>query len=307
MTRNHGGSNPLLAGRGALVCMLALAGCGGPGATKPTAGSDAIVAKPAGGVPKTDAATVAALDRVLAGAHRSEANRARDVYRHPQQTLEYFGIRRDMTVMEIWPGAGGWYTEVLAPLLADRGHYIAAGWDPSSDVKYVQDGVKSFQAKLAANPEIYGKVQVTALQFPGAMTPVPAGSVDMVLTFRNLHNWMAREGAAAAMLAAMYDALKPGGILGVVDHRADPALAPDASAKSGYVNEQQAIDLARSVGFEYLGSSAINANPKDTKDHEQGVWTLPPTFRLGDRDRARYAAIGESDRFTLKFRKPPAQ
>jgi predicted methyltransferase len=285
----------------------ALAGCGGAAGTKPTAGEAAVVAQPHGGVPKTDAATAAAIDRVLAGAHRSESNRARDVYRHPKETLEFFGIRQDMTVMEIWPGAGGWYTEVLAPLLKDRGRYVAAGWDPASEMKFVQDGVKAFQAKLDANPELYGRAQVTALQFPSAMTPVPAASVDMVVTFRNLHNWMSREGAAVAMLKAMFDALKPGGILGVVDHRANPALPADASARSGYVNEQQAIDLVRSVGFEYLGSSEVNANPKDTKDYEQGVWTLPPTYRLGDRDRAKYAAIGESDRFTLKFRKPPAK
>lgn len=301
MARNFTGSSAAIA----LVLGLAVAGCAGTGgaqAAKP--GTDAVVAKPQGALPKTDAATSAALDRVLASAHRSEANRARDAFRHPKETLEFFGIRKDMTVMEIWPGAGGWYTEVLAPLLQADGKYVAAGWDPNSEIKFVQDGVKSFQAKLESDPERYAKVQVTALQLPGAMNPVPAGSVDMVLTFRNLHNWMAREGAAPAMLKAMYDALKPGGILGVVDHRANPALPADASAKSGYVNEQQAIDLVRSAGFEYLGSSEVNANPKDTKDYEQGVWTLPPTYRLGDRDRAKYAAIGESDRFTLKFRKP---
>lgn len=302
-------SNPTALSAALVLALgLAVVGCsstGGAQAAKP--GTEAVVAKSHGGLPKTDAATSAALDRVLAGAHRSEANRARDPFRHPKETLEFFGIRRDMTVMEIWPGAGGWYTEVLAPLLKDEGRYIAAGWDPNSEIKFVQDGVKSFQAKLESAPELYGKVQVTALQLPNAMSPVPAESVDMVLTFRNLHNWMAREGAATAMLKAMYDALKPGGVLGVVDHRANPALPPDASAKAGYVNEQQAIDLVKSVGFEYLGSSEVNANPKDTKDYEQGVWTLPPTYRLGDKDRARYAAIGESDRFTLKFRKPLAK
>jgi predicted methyltransferase len=289
----------------AAVC-AALVGIAGCSATSAQAGksADTAVAKSVAGLPKSDAATAAAIDRALAGAHRSDANRARDRYRHPRETLAFFGLRQDMTVMEIWPGAGGWYAEILAPVLKDKGRYVAAGWDPKSEVKFVQDGIKAFQSKLDANPEVYGRTQVTALQQPNAMQPVPAGSVDMVLTFRNLHNWMAREGAATAMLKAAYDALKPGGILGVVDHRANPSAPVDPAAKSGYVNEQFAIDLVKSVGFEFVGSSEVNANPLDTKDYEQGVWTLPPTYRLGDRDRARYAAIGESDRFTLKFRKP---
>jgi predicted methyltransferase len=257
--------------------------------------------------PKSDAATLAALDGVLAGAHRSDAARARDVYRHPKETLEFFGIRADMTVMEIWPGAGGWYTEVLAPLLRDRGRYIAAGWDPKFDSKFVQDGIRSFQAKLDGSADLYGKVEVTALQYPGALAPVPPNSVDLIVTFRNLHNWLARDEAAPAMLKAMYAALKPGGVLGLVDHRADPNAPVDPRAKLGYVNERYAIELVRAAGFEYLGASEINANPRDTRDYEQGVWTLPPTWRLGDKDRDRYAAIGESDRFTLKFRKPLAR
>jgi predicted methyltransferase len=286
----------------ALAAALAVAGCTASGGSRSTA--EAAVARPTTAVPKTDAATAAAIDRALAGAHRSEANRARDQYRHPKQTLEFFGLRQDMTVMEIWPGAGGWYAEVLAPVLKDKGTYVAAGWDPKSEIRFVQDGIKAFQSKLDANPDVYGRVKVTALQLPNATTPVPPGSVDLVLTFRNLHNWMAREGAATAMLKAMYDSLKPGGVLGIVEHRADPKAPVDPTAKSGYVNEQYAIDLIRSVGFEYVASSEVNANPKDTKDYEQGVWTLPPTYRLGDRDRAKYAGIGESDRFTLKFRRP---
>jgi predicted methyltransferase len=303
-------NSPLTRSRAVLVGAVCatLAGAAGCSATaaqtdKPAATATAV-GKAATGLPKTDAATAAAIDRALAGAHRSDANRARDQHRHPKQTLEFFGLRHDMKVMEIWPGAGGWYAEILAPVLADKGRYVAAGWDPKSEVKFVQDGIKAFQSKLDANPAVYGKTQVTALQMPNAMQPVPPGSVDMVLTFRNLHNWMAREGAATAMLKAAYEALKPGGVLGVVDHRANPAAPVDPAAKSGYVNEQFAIDLVKSVGFEFVASSEVNANPKDTKDYEQGVWTLPPTYRLGDRDRERYAAIGESDRFTLKFRKP---
>ena len=255
---------------------------------------------------RTDAATLAALDKALAGTNRSDANRARDVYRHPRQTLEFFGVRQNQTVMEIWAGAGGWYTEILAPLLREHGRYIAANWDPNSDLKVVQDSVGAFRAKLDASADLYDKVTVSALQYPGAMNPVPANSVDLIVTFRNLHNWLARDQAAPAMLRAMYTALKPGGVLGIVDHRADPAAAPDPKARTGYVNETYAIELAKAAGFEFAGASEINANPKDTRDYEQGVWTLPPTWRLGDKDRSRYAAIGESDRFTLKFVKPRA-
>jgi predicted methyltransferase len=284
----------------------ALASCGAP-RPKPAAPATAPAVPPASGaLPRSDAATLAALDRVLAGAHRSDANRARDAWRHPRETLEFFGIRQDMTVMEIWPGAGGWYTEVLAPLLRDHGRYIAAGWDPSSESKFVQDGIRSFQAKLAGNPVLYDRTQVTALQYPGALAPVPSGSVDLVVTFRNLHNWMARD-EAPAMLRAIFAALKPGGILGIVDHRADPKAPVDPKARTGYVNEQYAIGLAQAAGFVFVASSEINANARDTRDYDLGVWTLPPTWRLGDKDRERYAAIGESDRFTLKFVRPRAR
>jgi predicted methyltransferase len=290
---------------GALLCLAVLgAGCAsGPKPAAQAAPAAATTAR-AAALPRTDAATLAALDQVLAGSHRSEAARARDAYRHPKETLQFFGVRQDMTVMEIWPGAAGWYTEVLAPLLRDHGRYIAAGWDPKFDNKFVQDGIRSFQAKLDGNADLYGKVEVTALQYPGALAPVPPNSVDLIVTFRNLHNWLARDEATPAMLKAMYSALKPGGVLGLVDHRADPSAPVDPHAKLGYVNEQYAIELARSAGFELVASAEINANPKDTRDYEQGVWTLPPTWRLGDKDRERYAAIGESDRFTLKFRKP---
>lgn len=253
--------------------------------------------------PATDAATLAVLDRVLAGDHRSAANRARDAWRHPRETLEFFGLRQDMTVLEIWPGGGGWYTEVLAPALRERGRYVAAGFDPATDSQYMQKGIKDFADKLASRPDLYDRVTVTALQHPGTMSPVPDGSVDMVLTFRNLHNWMARD-AAQEMLAAMYRALKPGGILGLVEHRAAPSEPQDPRAKSGYVRTDYAIALAEAAGFELLGQSEINANPKDTRNHPNGVWSLPPTFRGGEAERDRFAAIGESDRMTLRLRKP---
>ena len=249
-----------------------------------------------------DAATAAAIEVALAGAHRSDANRARDGSRHPLDTLLFFGIKPDMTVVEAWPGAGGWYTEILAPLLAVNGKLIAAPMPPAPGNEFVTSGLKAFGDKLAARPDLYGKVAVTALG-PGVDAIAPPGSVDMVVTFRNVHNWM-NLGFAPEAFAAMFKALKPGGILGVVDHRGNPDKPQDPRAANGYVNEAYAIELIKAAGFEFVASSEINANPRDTKDYAQGVWTLPPDYRLGNRERAKYEAIGESDRFTLKFRKP---
>ncbi|MCC6208480.1 MAG: class I SAM-dependent methyltransferase [Gammaproteobacteria bacterium] len=244
----------------------------------------------------------AALKNILAGEHRPEANKARDQYRHPFETLEFFGIRDDMTVVEIFPG-GGWYTEILAPYLKEKGAYYAAGLDPDSSQNFARRAVKAFKDKMDADPERYGKVNITVLAPPGKTEIAPPGSADMVLTFRNIHNWMAA-GTAEQVFAAMFAALKPGGVLGVVEHRGNPQTAQDPKAKSGYVNQDYAIQLAEKAGFKFVGSSEVNANPKDTKDHPKGVWTLPPTFAMKDVDRAKYLAIGESDRFTLKFVKP---
>jgi predicted methyltransferase len=254
-------------------------------------------------LPVTDAATLATLDRVLASDHRSEKNRARDAWRHPRETLTLFGFRQDLTVMEIWPGGGGWYTEVLAPTLREHGHYIAASWDPKSESKYVQENSKKFAAKLAERPDLYDRAKVVALQVPNELKPVPDGSVDMVLTFRNIHSWMGND-SAEAMFKAMFAALKPGGILGVAEHRARNDKPQDPKAESGYVRTDYAIALAEKVGFKLIGQSEINANPKDTTDHPNGVWSLPPTLEGGDTDREKFMAIGESDRFTLRFRKP---
>ena len=245
--------------------------------------------------------TSLSLDRILAGEQRSEENRARDRYRHPKQTLLFFGIRPEMSVLEVWPEPG-WYTEVLAPLLADKGHYYAGVIAPDPKSQYITRRLDDFRQKLAARPEIYGKVTVVTFPLDGS-DAVPPGTLDMIVTFRNIHNWMARDAAAAAF-ATMYRALKPGGVLGVAEHRGNPAVQQDPHAKSGYVNEDYAIKLIEAQGFRLEASSQVNANPKDTKDYEQGVWTLPPTYRLGDKDRDKYAAIGESDRFTLKFVKP---
>jgi predicted methyltransferase len=289
-TMNRKGARSIIPG---LLFVAVLAGCTTTGAVAP--------AQPA--APETDPATAALLDAAIAGDHREEGNRARDAYRHPKETLTFFGLRSDMTVMEIWPGAGGWYTEILAPVLRDRGRLIAASWDPDMDNKFVQDGLKAYRAKLDARPDVYDRVEVVALQYPTRMEPVAPGTVDMVLTFRNIHNWMPRD-AAVPMLEAMYRALKPGGILGVVEHRAPTDVPQDPKAGSGYVREDYVVALLGKVGFELLGRSEANANPADTKDYPQGVWTLPPTLRLGEQDREKYLAIGESDRLTLRFRKP---
>ena len=251
--------------------------------------------------PPRDAATAAAIERVLAGEHRSAANRARDGWRHPVDSLLFFGIKPDMTVAELWPGAGGWYTEVLAPLLAERGRLYVAQVPATPPNAFTDSILAAYRAKLDARPDLYGKVSITTLG-PAGGDIAPPGSCDLVLTFRNLHNWM-NLGYAKEAIEAAHRALKPGGILGVVDHRADPAKPPDPRASNGYVNEAYAITLIESAGFELVGKSEINANPNDTKDYEQGVWALPPELRQGNRDRAKYEAIGESDRFTLKFRK----
>ena len=242
------------------------------------------------------------LATAIASPLRTPANVARDAYRHPAQTLSFFKIKPTHTVVEIWPG-GGWYTEILAPYLAQGGGtYIAAASDRSLN------GVRKLMTDKGAP---YAKVRtanfpILAATPPAtAETPVPAGSADVVLTFRNVHNWMMGDKPfEAEAFRQMYRMLKPGGTLGVVEHRL-PESADDArQLKSGYVKVSTVRRLAESAGFKLAASSEINANPKDTKDYPEGVWTLPPTFTLKDKDRAKYAAIGESDRMTLRFVKP---
>ena len=248
-------------------------------------------------VPAVADDSAAGLTGVVVGEHRSAENIARNSYRHPVETLEFFGIQPDMRVVEIWPG-GAWYTEVLAPYLQDNGQYVAANWDPDSEIEFVANAVKGYQAKLAEYPDLYGNAEMTVLMPPEKWGLGPAESADMVLTFRNIHNWMPR-GYAEDMFAKIYAALKPGGILGVVEHRGNPDVEQDPKAATGYVNEAYAIAMAEAAGFKLVEKSEINANPKDTKDYENGVWTLPPTLRAGDDPKWR--EIGESDRFTLKF------
>jgi predicted methyltransferase len=234
------------------------------------------------------------------GKHRTPGNVARDGYRHPLEVIEFLGIRRDSTVVEILPGSGGYYMEILAPWLKDSGRYVAASRDAAAPPQYVADHNKLL-ARLAAEPALYSKVIVT--EFDADQHDIaPAGSADFVLTFRNLHNWIER-GEIEGALRAFHKALKPGGILGVVDHRGRKDLSQQAQMASGYVREDYAIELIERAGFRLIGASEVNANPRDTKDYPAGVWSLPPTYRLKDQDRARYAAIGESDRFTLKFAK----
>jgi predicted methyltransferase len=238
------------------------------------------------------------LARLLAAPHRSAANVARDAYRHPLEVLAFFGVKPDSTVVEILPGSRGYYMELLAPYLREHGHYIAANRDGAAPPQYLADHRKLL-ARLKAEPALYGKVVVT--QFNADLHEIaPPGSADFVLTFRNLHNWIERNEIDAA-LRAFREALKPGGVLGVVDHRGRADLPQSAQTKSGYVRQDYAVALIESAGFRLAGASEANANPRDTKHHPAGVWTLPPSFRLKDRDRAKYAAIGESDRFTLKF------
>jgi predicted methyltransferase len=242
-----------------------------------------------------------ALARFAAAAHRSPGNVARDRFRHPVESLAFFGIRENSTVVEILPGSGGYYMEILAPYLKDQGRYIAANRDPAAPPQYLADHQKLL-ARLKAEPALYDKVEVTPFN-AGLHEIAPAGSADVVITFRDLHNWVARNEIDGA-LRAFHKALKPGGVLGIVDHRGRSDLPQEAQTRNGYIRQDYAIALIEKAGFRFAGASEVNANPKDTKDHPEGVWALPPTYRNKDVDRAKYQAIGESDRFTLKFVKP---
>ena len=243
-------------------------------------------------------ARAAPLDDVIASAHRTPANRARDVWRKPQETIAFFGIEPQHKVVEILPGSGAYWLEFLAPYLRERGLYVAAGRDEAAPANYLEDH-KRLLAKLAADPARYDRVQVTKFN-ADRHEIAPAGGMDFVLTFRNLHNWIDRNEIDGA-LRAFRKALKPGGVLGVADHRGRNDLPQQAQMRSGYVRQDFAVALIESGGFRLTGASEAKANPKDTKDHEDGVWSLPPTFRSGEKNRAAYAAIGESDRFLLKF------
>ncbi|MFM0059556.1 methyltransferase [Paraburkholderia phytofirmans] len=273
-----------------LTATLLLAACAGPSAS--TSSSTSASPSPA------------LLDAAISGPQRGEKARARDIYRHPKETLQFFELAPSQSVLEIEPG-GGWYTDILAPYLRDHGKLYEAQYDgpqnaPSAEA---QANRAAFARKLAATPAVYGYVVVGTLH-AGQFSGFPAdASIDEVLTFRNIHNWI-KDGQIDANLRAFYAALKPGGVLGVEEHRAAPGTSLQQTIDTGYVTEDYVIEHARAAGFELAGKSEVNANPRDTKNYPNGVWSLPPTFQGGDVDRAKYAAIGESDRMTLRFVKP---
>lgn len=240
-------------------------------------------------------------DAALSGEHRSESNRARDQYRHPRETLEFFGLSAGMTVLEVSPG-GGWYTEVLAPLLKDHGQLIAGHGSPN-DSAFYRRLLGGYLQKLGGAPEIYSSVDVKVMQPPGTPLDVEAGSIDVAVVFRNVHSWL-RAGSAEASFTDIYRSLKSGGTLGIVQHRGNDGITLEQMKRTAYVPESKVIEMAEAAGFVLDGKSEINANAKDTKDYPGGVWTLPPSYREGDDNREKYAAIGESDRMTLRFKKP---
>jgi predicted methyltransferase len=256
-----------------------------------------VLALTASAAPAPDAALAAA----IASPTRTAKFVERDKVRHPAEELTFFGLRADQNVVEVWPG-GGYWTEILAPYLKTHGHLTVAVptmGDPEEDAT-----TKRWRERLAQSRDVWGPVTATSLG-NGHYDIAPAGSADLIVTFRNLHNWMGG-GYAEAAVAACFRALKPGGILGIEEHRGRADQPQDPKAESGYVREDYAIALAKAAGFELVERSEINANPRDTKDWAKGVWTLPPTLALGDQDRAKYVAIGEADNFVLKFRKPAA-
>lgn len=293
----------------ALLLTAPLAACGGGEAETPeseeTSGGEGMTS-PEG----TDALAAVIetqddwLEAVLAMPHRSEENRARDRYRHPVETLTFFGLEPDATVVELSPG-GGWYTEILAPALS-QGTLVTAIPDPEGDPEYYGTRLARQHLEMVeGNPAVFGNVEPRVWTFPDRTSLGEPGSADMVVTFRSFHGWV-RRGQAADVIAAAYEVLEPGGVFAVVQHRAPEGADAAEWAEKGYVPEATIVELAEAAGFRIDARSEINANPDDTKDHPEGVWTLPPTLRLGDQDRARYEAIGESDRMTLRFVKPGA-
>lgn len=242
------------------------------------------------------------LDQAIGSTDRTPAFQQRDQYRHPAQTLEFFKLAPDQTVVEIWPG-GGWYTEILAPYLKENGQLYAAHFAPNSEIPYFAKSRRAFDEKLDASPELYRSVEVVEFNPAAAVLAVPGGSADLVLTFRNVHNWL-RSDSEQQAFKLFYDALKPGGMLGVVEHRSKADQSRQWMLENGYMTEESVIALAEGAGFSLVEKSEINANPNDTADHPKGVWTLPPVLRLGEEKREHYQAIGESDRMTLFFVKP---
>ncbi|MDX1692917.1 MAG: methyltransferase [Ketobacteraceae bacterium] len=253
----------------------------------------------------TSPALATSLKEIINSPHRG-ASASRDQYRHPVETLTFFDVQPQMTVVEIWPGPKGWYTEILAPYLRDEGTFYAAHFNADSPAAFYRNSLEQFKDKLQASPDLYDKVKITTFNPPEYTNIAPEGSADRVLTFRNVHNWYMRGGGDERVLAAFrafHKALKPGGILGVVEHRLPESRPESDQEASGYMHTDYVIRMAEKAGFKLLDSSEINANPADNTRHPEGVWTLPPTLRLGETDKKHYLSIGESDRMTLKFMK----
>lgn len=267
----------------------------------------ALVAAPVGQSLAEGEDMNARFSAAAAGEHRSDKNKARNKYRNPVETLSFFGIAPGMRVIEISPG-GGWYQEVIAPAVRDQATYIAAGYDVNvpDQPKYRYRQQKAMLEKFEQQPNLYDQVEVVAYSPPQSRSLGEAESADMVVTFRNSHGWL-RDGLIDDIYSDFFAVLKPGGILGVVQHRAPENDDAVAWAKKGYVSQAHLVAIAEKAGFELEASSEINANPLDLKDHERGVWRLPPSLSLGEEDREKYLAIGESDRMTLKFRKPAVE
>jgi predicted methyltransferase len=301
--------------RSGSIRTLALAICSTLACTP--ARTDTATPEPATPTTAPAAPTPADFATVLAMPHRSAENKARDASRHPAETLAFFEVKSDASVVELWPG-GGWYTEVLGPYLREHGHLTVTIFDPNGPEAYYGTGqAKKMLDRIAAEKAILGDVKTVVVPQTVELGPDgkvakttlkpfelgAADSADVVLTFRNSHGWY-RNDALELVYGAAFRVLKPGGIFGVEQHRAAEGADPKVTAEKGYLPEATVIDAAKSVGFELVERSEINANPKDTRDHPNGVWSLPPSLDGGDVDKAKYEAIGESDRMTLKFRKP---
>lgn len=245
-----------------------------------------------------NSASAKALENAVAGDHRTAKNKARDQYRHPIETLNFFGFTPNMTVVEITPG-GGWYTEILAPALKGSGKLYGAHYPDTGEDNYYSNSRKKLVKKLASDV-VFSEVILTDFTPRQESELAPQGTADLILTFRNLHNW--KDAGVEQVFKDAFNALKPGGVLGVVEHRLPAGVSPEKAR--GYVSEANTIKQAKAAGFRFAGSSEVNANAKDLAIHPKGVWTLPPRLALEDKDRAKYLAIGESDRMTLKFVKP---
>lgn len=252
-----------------------------------------------------------ALVSVVAGDWRSPEARARDAYRHPVESLTFWGLKPGMTILEVQPGSASWWTEILAPYARRTGGKLFVTGADLANPELSEASRKSraeFEAHYGANPDLYGTIQV--LNWGPKSAPLPKDTFDFILTARSVHGWMGNPGMIEKVFREFYDSLKPGGILALEQHRANPG-PQDPKAESGYVTEDWVITQAEHVGFKLAAKSEVNANPKDTKDHPFGVWTLPPALRSTSYgssqpedknfDHSKYLAIGESDRMTLKF------